>query len=365
LQHNLPKLEIKPIMSRLSPLMTDGRIAKVAHNGKQIINRLKEHGMELNNLGFDTMIAGHLLGVKSLSLQSLSLSKLGAEMQMAMEGKALKLNLIEYEDVEASARNACAAVVTTRRLYDVLRPELEREELLSLFREVEMPLIPVLARMERNGVALDTALFSTMSQSLGEKLVMLEDQIYSFAGRRFNINSPQQMGAVLFGELKIRGAKRTKSGYSTEAAVLEELKGEFPIVKLILDYRQLAKLKSTYIDALPELVNPVTGRLHTTFNQTVTATGRLSSTEPNLQNIPIRGEMGRQVRQAFVAAKNWVLVSGDYSQIDLRVLAHLSQEPRLLEAFRQDQDIHTATAAEVFGVRVEDVIRTCGEWQRW
>jgi DNA polymerase-1 len=202
---------------------------------------------------------------------------------------------------------------------------------------------------------LDTSLFREMSQSLGRQLVSLEEKIYGFAGRRFNINSPQQLGTILFGELKLRGGRKTKSGYSTDASVLEGLKDEYPIIKPILEYRQLTKLRSTYIDALPAIVDPRTGRLHTTFNQVATATGRLSSSEPNLQNIPIRGELGKQVRQAFVAAPSCVLVSADYSQVELRILAHLSQDDRLLTAFREDKDIHAATAAEVFGVPITEV----------
>jgi DNA polymerase-1 len=204
-------------------------------------------------------------------------------------------------------------------------------------------------------VALDAGLFREMSQSLGGQLVSLENQIYAFAGHHFNINSPQQLGTVLFGELKLRGGRKTKSGYSTDASVLEGLKDEYPIVRPILEYRQLTKLRSTYIDALPTLVDPKTGRLHTTFNQAATATGRLSSSDPNMQNIPIRGELGRQVRQAFVAAPSCVLVSADYSQIELRILAHLSQDDRLVTAFREDKDIHAATASEVFGVPMTGV----------
>jgi DNA polymerase-1 len=218
-----------------------------------------------------------------------------------------------------------------------------------------MPLVPVLVRMERNGVALDVDLLRHMSQSLGKQLVDLEQEIYGYTGHKFNINSPQQLSGVLFAELKLPGAKKTKTGYSTDASTLEGLREAYPIVKLVLEYRQLSKLKSTYIDALPALINPATRRVHTSFNQTVTATGRLSSSEPNLQNIPIRGELGRQIRQAFIAEPPWFLLSADYSQIDLRVLAHLSQDLRLLTAFRQDEDIHAATASGVFGVNMAEV----------
>jgi DNA polymerase-1 len=209
--------------------------------------------------------------------------------------------------------------------------------------------------MERNGVALDTEFLRRMSQSLGEQLLKLEQEIYDYVGHRFNVNSPHQISTVLFEELKLPGAKRTKSGYSTDASVMEGLKDVHPVVKLILEYRQLMKLRSTYIDALPALINSRTGRLHTSFNQAATATGRLSSSDPNLQNIPIRGELGKQVRQAFIAEPPCLLVGGDYSQIELRILAHMSQEPRLLDAFRKEEDIHASTAAQIFGVVLDAV----------
>jgi DNA polymerase-1 len=215
--------------------------------------------------------------------------------------------------------------------------------------------------MERNGVALDTELLREMSHQLGEQLIKLEAEIFSYAGHQFNINSPQQLGVVLFEELNIPTMHKGKSKYSTEAAVLEELSKDYPIAKLIQDHRQLTKLKSTYIDALPGLINSETGRVHTSFNQTRTTTGRLSSSEPNLQNIPVRGEQGRQVRHAFTAPHGSRLLAGDYSQIDLRVLAHLSQDSSLVSAFNQDEDIHAATAAQLFGV---DTSRVTADMRR-
>ena len=194
-----------------------------------------------------------------------------------------------------------------------------------------------------------------MSHRLGEQLLKLEDEVYNNVGHQFNINSPQQLSSVLFQELRLPPVRKTKGGYSTEASVLEELRGTHPIIEFILNYRQLAKLKSTYIDALPSLINPKTGRVHTSFNQTRTATGRLSSSEPNLQNIPIRGELGKEIRQAFITPPGSCLLAGDYSQIDLRALAHLSQDKSLLSAFRQDEDIHAATAAQLFGVDASKV----------
>jgi len=347
-------LDLAQTLERLRPVLTDERIGKLAHDGKEVIKTLAEHGVELRPLEFDTMIAAYLLGEKGAELPALALSKLGIEIATPQPPSA-KRSLFTEVNVVERARNACAEVRAIYRLRPLLQSELEQQGLTRLFAEVEMPLVAVLAGMERNGVALDAELFREMSQSLGGQLVSLENQIYAFAGHHFNINSPQQLGTVLFGELKLRGGRKTKSGYSTDASVLEGLKDEYPIVRPILEYRQLTKLRSTYIDALPTLVDPKTGRLHTTFNQAATATGRLSSSDPNMQNIPIRGELGRQVRQAFVAAPSCVLVSADYSQIELRILAHLSQDDRLVTAFREDKDIHAATASEVFGVPMTGV----------
>jgi DNA polymerase-1 len=340
-----PQLDLQQTLERLRPVLSEARIAKLAHNGKEVITRLAEYNVELSNLEFDTMIAAYLLGQKSLELKDLAPSKLGVEMAPPA-GEAGLLPVAEH---------ACQQASIIGKLRPLLQREMDEKQLLRLFQEVEMPLVPVLVRIERNGMALDVDLLRRMSQSLGKQLVDLEQEIYSYAGHKFNINSPQQLGGVLFAELKLPGAKKTKTGYSTNASILEELREAYPIVKLILEYRQLSKLKSTYIDALPALINPATRRVHTSFNQTVTATGRLSSSEPNLQNIPIRGGLGRQIRQAFIAEPPRFLLSADYSQIDLRVLAHLSQDPRLLTAFKQDEDIHAATASEVFGVGMAEV----------
>ena len=347
-------LDATRALARLQPLLADERIGKLVHDGKDAVKILAERGTQLRPLEFDTMIAAYLLGEKAAELPALALSKLGVEIAVP-ERPSAKRSLFTEVNVAERVRNACAEVRAIDGLRSLLQSELEQQGLMTLFSEVEMPLVAVLAGMERNGVALDKGLFQEMSQGLGRQLVSLENQIYAFAGHHFNINSPQQLGTVLFSELKLPGGRKTKSGYSTDASVLDGLKASYPIVKLILEYRQLAKLRSTYIDALPSLVNPGTGRLHTTFNQAATATGRLSSSDPNLQNIPIRGDLGKQVRRAFVAAPSCLLVSADYSQIELRILAHLSQDERLLTAFREDKDIHASTAAEVFGVPMTGV----------
>jgi DNA polymerase-1 len=220
---------------------------------------------------------------------------------------------------------------------------------------VEMPLVPVLVAMERCGVAIDVELLQDMSRNLGKDMLRLETEVYDCLGHMFNINSSHQLSRVLYEELKLPKPRKTKSGYTTEASSLEELKGTHPIIELILQYRQLAKLKSTYTDAFCALVNPKTGRLHTSFNQTGTTTGRLSSSEPNLQNIPIRSELGGKIRQAIIAEPGWQLLSADYSQIDLRALAHISQDKELIATFLRDEDVHTATAARIFGVPEDKV----------
>jgi len=352
------QLPLQQVIDRLKPLLEDANLAKLAHNGKYDMTVLMEYGVTVNNLTFDTMVAAYLLGEKFLGLKTLAFSKLNIEMTpiTALIGSGAKQLSMSQVEVNKAADYACADADLTGQLAELLSAELHQQGLWQLFSEVEMPLVPVLLRMEMNGVALDTELLRDMSHQLGEQLIKLETEIFSYVGHQFNINSPQQLGSVLFEEMKLPSVRKGGSKYSTEASVLEELnKPEYPIIGLILKYRQLTKLKSTYIDALPSLINPKTGRVHTSFNQTRTATGRLSSSEPNLQNIPIRGEIGRQVRQAFVAPHGSCLLAGDYSQIDLRVLAHLCQDPGLLSAFHQDEDIHAATAAQLFGVATSQV----------
>jgi DNA polymerase-1 len=311
----------------------------------------------LRNLSFDTMMAAHLLGEKALGLKPLAFGRLSLEMKPITDlictgPRQLTMAQVEVGD---AAQYGCADADVTGRLKALFEEELRREGFWKLFTEVEMPLVPVLFRMEQNGVALDRAVLREMSQALGQEMLRLEAEVYNSVGHQFNINSPKQLAAVLFEELNLPRDRRTKSGYSTDAAVLEGLKGAHPIIEPLLQYRQVAKLKSTYIDALPELVDPASGRLHTSFNQTGTVTGRLSSSEPNLQNIPIRTEEGRRIRGAFIAQSGWRLLGADYSQIDLRVLAHLSQDPGLVAAFARNEDIHRATASQVFGVPMEQV----------
>ncbi|MFQ5879457.1 MAG: DNA polymerase I, partial [Dehalococcoidia bacterium] len=366
---DLPQLSLERVLSRLGPLFEDPRLEKVAHNGKYDMLVLANHGLWVRNLAFDTMIAAYLLGEGGggyrpgeggLGLKWLASKRLGIEMTPITDliGTGRNQLSMAQVDIRKAAEYACADADMTGRLRQPLEDELQQNSLLPLFREVEMPLVPVLARMELTGVALDVGTLREMSQALAQQVLAVEDQIYSHVGHRFNIGSPQQLSAVLFDQLQLPKTRRTKLGYSTDAQSLEGLRGLHPIIDLIQEYRQLTKLKSTYVDALPGLINPRTGRLHTDFNQTVAATGRLSSNNPNLQNIPVRTELGGQVRRAFVAGDigpDPYLLSADYSQIELRIMAHMTEDPALLDAFHRDEDIHAATASQVFGVASDQV----------
>ncbi|MEE9202078.1 MAG: DNA polymerase I [Dehalococcoidia bacterium] len=348
------QLPLPRVIDALRPALTSPSLPKLAHNGKYDMTVLRRSGVLVSPLSFDTMVAAHLMGEKSLGLKALAFSRLGVEMTpiTTLIGTGAKQLTMAQVPIPQAAQYAAADADLTLRLKGLLEEELRREGLWGLFGEVEMPLLPLLLHMEQAGVLLDLGLLRELSYTLGADIGRLETEIYAAVGHRFNINSSQQLAVVLYDELGLPHSRRTKTGYSTDAAVLEELRsfGEgHPVIPLLLDYRMLTKLKSTYVDSLPAQVDDE-GRVHTSFNQTGTATGRLSSSDPNLQNIPVRGEWGRRIRRAFIAPTGSVLLAGDYSQIDLRVLAHLSQDPALLAAFRNDEDIHTTTAAQVFGL---------------
>ena len=351
------QLPFDSVSERLRPILADTKVAKVTHNGKYDSTVLIENGIDIDNLSFDTMIAAYLLGEKSLGLKALVFNRLGIEMTpiTSLIGTGAKQKTFDNVAISDAVRYASADADMTLRLAHIFDKELREQGLWKLFSEVEMPLLPILREMERAGIALDVESLSAMSHDLGERISNIEVEIYKNTGHEFNINSPQQLGVELFETLKLPSGRKTKSGYSTDASILEGLRGVHPAVDLVLEYRQLSKLKSTYVDALPALINTKTGRVHTSFNQTITTTGRLSSSDPNLQNIPVKGELGMQVRKAFIAGAGCVLLSGDYSQIDLRALAHLSQDPQLIEAFRNGEDIHRATAARIFNVSPGDV----------
>ncbi len=351
------QLPLTQVAARLRAISENVGIGKIAYNGKHVIAVLAGCGVKLENLNFDPLLAAYLLGEKSLGLKALAFNKLGIEISTPAElnrtGK--KQNSLSLLEVNQVADYACASVDIVWSLKGSLETELRKQGLWQLFTEVEMALIPVLLAMERDGILLDTDLLREMSLELGQQLLKLEKEIYGSVGHQFNINSPQQLGKVLFGELKLPQSRKTKTGYSTEASVMEALRGVHPVIEFILEYRQLSKLKSTYVDALPALINHKTGRVHTNFNQTGTATGRLSSSDPNLQNIPIRSEVGNKIRKAIIAPPGTYLLNADYSQIDLRALAHLSQDPGLIAAFAQDEDIHATTASKLFGIPADEV----------
>ena len=355
------QLPLEEVLDMLRPVL-EGKAPKVAHNAKYDFTVLQRAGVTVQSIAFDTMLAAWLLDPASrgLGLKNQAWARLGVEMTEIDQliGKGAKQITMAKVPVAQAAPYAAADVDMPLRLKEKLEPELKERELWSLFSQVEMPLMPVLSLMEQAGVALDVKYLNRMSLDLEHRLAELEERIFQIAGHTFNIKSTQQLSQVLFEELGLptEGLRKTKTGhFSTAADVLDSLRRENEIVELIMNHREIAKLKSTYVDALPEMVNSATGRIHTSFNQAGAITGRLASSKPNLQNIPIRTKLGREVRRAFIARPGWVFLSADYSQVELRVLAHISQDPALLEAFRKDQDIHATTASVVFQIPLQDI----------
>jgi len=353
-------LSKKQTLERLKPLLEDAGIRKIGQNLKYDLIVLRNAGIELRGICFDTMIASYLLdpsgrrhNLDELSEELLGFKKIPTS-QLIGSGKVQ--TTMDQVDVGEVCRYACEDVDCVWRLTELLRPQLQESGLDRLLDEVELPLLHVLAEMEFNGVKIDTGVLAEMSEQISRMMLELEEQIYEIAGGRFNISSPKQLSAVLFEQLNLPKPRKTSLGYSTRASVLENLAGRHPLPAKVLEYRQLAKLESTYIEALPRMVNERTGKIHTSFNQTMTATGRLSSSDPNLQNIPIRTDVGRKVRRAFIpSSKDWVFLTADYSQVELRIMAHLSKDPALSRAFHQGLDIHAFVAAEVNRVEVDDV----------
>jgi len=351
----------KRLLKSLKPILENSRIQKIGHNLKYDILMFARRGIDVAGDLFDTMVASYILrpdarhNMDDAAAEYLRYTTVTYE-ELVGTGKDAKH--IREVDIHALSDYSCEDADITFRLYRCFKPKLESESQSNLCRDVEFPLVSVLARMERTGVSVDLSVLSGMSKDLDRELGTLTKEIYRLAGTEFNINSTQQLGEILFVKLKLPPVRKTKTGFSTDVAVLETLRHEHEIVEKMLEYRQLSKLKSTYVDAIPRLVSPEDGRVHTSYNQTVAATGRLSSSDPNLQNIPIRTELGRSIRQAFVAStKNSALMSADYSQIELRVMAHISGDEALTEAFRGGEDVHATTAAGVFGVRLEKVTR--------
>lgn len=349
-------------LTLLKPIFEDPKLPKYGHNLKYDWQVLKRHGIDLAPLSFDSMIAAYLLsaGRRAYGLKELALTELGYEMQpiedlIGPKGKGqLTMDKIPVEKVSWYAAEDAD---WTLRLASKFDTELEKENIKGLFEKIEMPLVPVLGRMELTGIKIDSPFLKTMEKKLTTTLAGVEKKIYKNAGSEFNIGSPIQLKKVLFDDLEIstQGLGRTKTGVSTAAGELEKMVKAHPIIPLIMEWRELSKLLSTYIISLPKQVHKDTGRVHTTYSQTIAATGRLSSIDPNLQNIPIRTELGREIRKAFIADKGNVLISADYSQIELRVIASLANEQRMIESFKAGEDIHRRTAADIHGVPIEEV----------
>jgi DNA polymerase-1 len=353
------QLDKNVVLSQLKPLFEDGRLRKYGHNLKYEYVLLKRNGIELRGIACDTMVASYLVNPTkhNHNLEEIAREYLDHRMISYKDvvGSGKKGVTFDQVDLNTAKNYSCEDSDVAFLVNPILLSRVEEEGLKDLFNRVEIPLIEVLAHMEMNGVKIDRSLLEEMSKEFGNKLASIEDRIYLLAGERFNVNSSQQLSKILFEKLRLPKVKRTKTGTSTDTEVLTKLAQHHDLPGELLAYRSFSKLKSTYIDALPRLINPRTGRLHTSYNQTVTATGRLSSSDPNLQNIPIRSEEGRRIRQAFIAAEGWLMLSADYSQIELRILAHLARDRQLCEAFQRDEDIHARTASNIFGVPIEEV----------
>ena len=355
--------EAQKIVDKLKPVFENEKSIKVGQNIKYDMIVLGNYGVSIKGQMFDTMIAHYVLqpelhhGMDYLAEVYLKYDTIKIEELIGAKGKNQR-NMRDLSPTDIY-KYACEDADVTLKLKNILEKELETNGVKELFEEIEMPLVPVLAYIERNGVRIDTEALKETSRHFTIRMREIEEEIYKLAGMEFNVSSPKQVGEVLFDRLKIvEKAKKTKTGqYVTSEEVLESLKGKHQIVEKILDYRGLKKLLSTYVDALPELINPKTGRIHTSFNQTVTATGRLSSSNPNLQNIPVRDDDGKEIRKAFIPDDGCEFFSADYSQIELRIMAHLSEDDNMIEAFREEQDIHAATAAKIYKINIDEVTR--------
>ncbi|MBP6178791.1 MAG: DNA polymerase I [Anaerolineales bacterium] len=360
--NNLP---LKKVIAALTPSMTNPKIGKVAHNAKYDYIVLARHGLVVTPLTFDSMLAEFIIdpSSRSLGLKNLVLARLGEEMTHIEELIGKGKNQLSMADVaiESVAPYAVADAETVLRLMPILQKDLERLNGTRLLAEIEMPLVTVLAGMEMLGIMIDLPFFQSMSDELARRMAEIERRVFESVGKPFNLNSTQQLSDVLFTHLRLeppdKGKKTASGHYSTSADVLENLRGKHPVVDMILENRELSKLKSTYVDALPAAVVKHTGRVHTSYGQTGAVTGRISSSNPNLQNIPIRTEEGRRVRNGFIAEKGSVLLSVDYSQIELRIVAHMANDEAMLAAFRAGEDIHATTAAAVYGIELEAVTK--------
>jgi DNA polymerase-1 len=360
---NLP---LKDVISALRAPLTSPKIGKIAHNAKYDYIILAKHGLHVSPLTYDTMLAEFIVdpGSRHLGLKNLAYAKLGEEMTHIEEliGKGKKQVSMADVAIESVAPYAVADAETTLRLMPILQADVRRVNGEKLLDEIDLPLTPVLAEMEMSGIGLDLPFFQETSKRLEKRMAEIEKKVYELVGKPFNINSTQQLSDVLFKQLKLdppdKGNKTASGHYSTSAGVLDLLRGKHEVVDMILEHRELSKIKSTYVDALQAALNSDTGCVHTSYSQTGAVTGRLSSSNPNLQNIPIRTEEGRRIRHGFVAGKDNFLLSVDYSQIELRIVAHMAQDETMLAAFRADEDIHATTAAAIYGVELDAVTKS-------
>jgi DNA polymerase-1 len=355
------QLPLEYVLEQLQPVLEDAAVKKYMHNSKYDMAILQRYGINVCGLALDTMLGAYLTepGRRGLGLKEQAFQRLGIVMTPISEliGTGSKMISMAQVPVRKAADYAGADADMTLRLVGPILNMLKQNGLMQVHDNIERPLIPVLMQMEQYGVALDAPFLREFGLRLNEQLQALEGAIYDSIGHRFNVNSNQQLAEVLFVELKLPTGKKTKTGYSVNVDVIEGLRGKHPLIDYLLEYRQLAKLKSTYVDGLLTLMDTTTGRVYTSFNQTIASSGRLSSSNPNLQNIPVRTELGRQIRRAFIADPSYVLLTADYSQIELRILAHITHEPRLVEAFSNDEDIHAITASSLFAVPVEQVTK--------
>ena len=354
-----PQLLLEDVLAEVSPLLESTEIEKIGQNIKYDIAVLKEAGREVRGPLFDTMLASYLLlsSRRSHGMDHLAQEYFGVTTIKYADlcGKGAKQILFSHVPVDAAAPYACQDADITYRLAEEMAPQLKNDGLMGLFEEMEVPLLRVLLDMERAGIRLNREFLQNMGKELELRLEQMRGYIHEMAGEEFNINSTQQLRVILFEKLNLPVFRKTKTGPSTDIDTLERLAPQHPLPQEILSFRQLSKLKNTYVDTLPELVNPQTGRIHARFNQTVAATGRLSGSDPNLQNIPIRTDLGREIRRAFLPEDGWKLLSADYSQIELRVLAHFTNDPALVDAFGKGEDIHATTASAVYGVALDVV----------
>ncbi len=355
------QLPMQQVLDALRPVLHDPAKKKLGQHGKYDLHVLRRHGVEVQGYHDDTMLESFVLNstatrhdMDSLALRYLGYNTIKFE---DVAGKGAKQIPFSQVGIDEASRYAAEDADITLRLHRALQPQLLAEPALdSVYRDIEMPLVPVLTRIEANGVRVDTDELRRQSQDLSSRMLAAQQKATELAGRSFNLDSPKQLQAVLFDELKLPAVVKTPKGQpSTNEEALEAIADQHELPRVILDYRGLAKLRSTYTDKLPEMVNPDTGRVHTSYHQSGAATGRLSSSDPNLQNIPIRTEDGRRIRRAFIAPEGFQLLAADYSQIELRIMAHLSEDPGLVRAFEQGADVHRATAAEVFGRTLEEV----------